>query len=317
MPTGPIVHNSLDAPPKAVKPARKRRRGPIAFLVFALIAALVAGGAWFLGVGKKVTVPGLADLTPSAAQAQLKPLNLSLRIAGQQFSETVAVGHIISTDPAAGVDVRDGSTVNAIISKGLERYAIPQVAGMSIADATTAIEDSSLTVGGQTSAYDEKIPKGKVVGTNPPANQKLKRDQQVTLIVSKGSAPIPVPNLVGRSASSAQKSLTNLGLTYDVSRAYSKTVPQGHVISTDPGAGTNVHKGDSVSLVVSKGPPLITVPDLYKTAEADARATLTGLGFKVTVTYPLGIAPFGRVVRQSEPVGTELPYGSEITIDVV
>jgi len=315
--TGPILHNSLDAPPTLVAAPRKRRKGLITFIVFAVIAALVAGAAWYLGVGKKVTVPAVSGLTAAAAQAKLKPLNLALSIGGQQFSETIPSGHIISTNPQAGTDVRDGSTIAAIVSKGLERYAIPQVAGMSVADATAAITDSSLTVGGQTTAYDEKIAKGKVIGTNPPANQKLKRDQQVTLIVSKGPAPVPVPNLVGRSLSSAEKSLTNIGLEYSVSREYSKSVPTGHVISTDPKAGEKANRGDSVSLVVSKGPPLITVPDLYKTAEADARATLQGLGFKVTVTYPLGISPFGRVVRQSEPVGTQLPWGSTISIDVV
>jgi serine/threonine-protein kinase len=315
--TGPIVHNSLDAPPTLVAAPRKKRKGLITFIVFAVIAALVAGAAWYLGVGKKVTVPAVSGLTAAAAQAKLKPLNLALSIGGQQFSETIPSGHIISTNPQAGTDVRDGSTIAAIVSKGLERYAIPQVAGMSVADATAAITDSSLTVGGQTTAYDEKIAKGKVIGTNPPANQKLKRDQQVTLIVSKGPAPVPVPNLVGRSLSSAEKSLTNIGLEYSVSREYSKSVPTGHVISTDPKAGEKANRGDSVSLVVSKGPPLITVPDLYKTAEADARATLQGLGFKVTVTYPLGISPFGRVVRQSEPVGTQLPWGSTISIDVV
>jgi len=315
--TGPIVHNSLDAPPTLVAAPRKKRKGLITFIVFAVIAALVAGAAWYLGVGKKVTVPSVSGLTAAAAQAKLKPLNLALSIGGQQFSETIPSGHIISTNPQAGTDVRDGSTIAAIVSKGLERYAIPQVAGMSVADATAAITDSSLAVGGQTTAYDEKIAKGKVIGTNPPANQKLKRDQQVTLIVSKGPAPVPVPNLVGRSLSSAEKSLTNIGLEYSVSREYSKSVPTGHVISTDPKAGEKANRGDSVSLVVSKGPPLITVPDLYKTAEADARATLQGLGFKVTVTYPLGISPFGRVVRQSEPVGTQLPWGSTISIDVV
>ena len=317
MQTGSIIQNSLDAPPQLAVAPRKKRKGLIALLIFTVIAALVAGGAWFLGVGKKVTVPSVTGMTTSAAQAKLKPLNLTLSVAGQQFSEIVPTGHIISTNPSGGVDVRDGSNVTAVVSKGLERYAIPQVAGMSVADATTAITDSSLTVGGKTTAYDEKIAKGKVIGTNPPANQKLKRDQQVTLIVSKGPAPVPVPKLIGRSLSAAEKALTNAGLTYSVSREYSKTIPTGRVISTDPSAGAKVNRGDAVALVVSKGPPLITVPDLYKTAEDDARTTLTGLGFKVTVTYPLGIAPFGRVVRQSEPVGTELPWGSTISIDVV
>jgi serine/threonine-protein kinase len=69
--------------------------------------------------------------------------------------------------------------------------------------------------------------------------------------------------------------------------------------------------------VVSKGPPPVTVPDLYRVSEDEARATLTSLGFKVSVVYPIGITPFGLVVKQSAKAGSTLPFGSTVTIEVV
>ena len=74
---------------------------------------------------------------------------------------------------------------------------------------------------------------------------------------------------------------------------------QGDVVSMAPKPGVTVPKGSQVSMVVSKGPPPVVVPDLYTMSEADAKAALKGLGFKVKVTYPIGITPFDRVVKQS------------------
>ncbi len=151
----------------------------------------------------------------------------------------------------------------------------------------------------------------------PAPGTKLKRGQAVTLVVSKGPAPVPLPSFVGKPADQTVAALTKLGLKSTSTSAYSKTVPSGSVVSTSPKAGTPLPKGSSVALVVSKGPPLVVVPDLYRTAEADARTTLTGLGFKVVVSYPIGFTPFGRVVRQSVDAGTSAPWGSTIRLDVV
>jgi serine/threonine-protein kinase len=188
---------------------------------------------------------------------------------------------------------------------------------MSVEEATVAITDGSLTVGATTSAYDETTLVGKVVSTNPPPGQKLKRDQAVALVLSKGPAPVPLPNYVGKPAAQVTAALTKLGLKVKTTQDYSKTVAEGSVISTTPKAGVAVPKGGTVTLVVSKGPPLVVVPDLYRVPEADARAQLTRLGFKVDVSYPIGFTPFGRVVTQSAKAGTALPFGSTVGIDVV
>jgi len=298
-------------------PRKRRRRGWIPLLAVLLAGALVAGVAWFYGAAHTVAVPSVYNLTPSAASAKLAPLGLSLDASATGYSETVPAGKIISTDPAPGADARRDSTVSAVVSKGPERHAVPAVAAMSVADATQAVTDASLTVGGTTQAYDPKIATGAVVTATPAPGTKLKRGQAVTLIVSKGPAPVPLPSFVGKPADQTVAALTKLGLKSTSTSAYSKTVPSGSVVSTSPKAGTPLPKGSSVALVVSKGPPLVVVPDLYRTAEADARTTLTGLGFKVVVSYPIGFTPFGRVVRQSVDAGTSAPWGSTIRLDVV
>jgi beta-lactam-binding protein with PASTA domain/tRNA A-37 threonylcarbamoyl transferase component Bud32 len=314
----PASATTAAPPPTTAKPmSRRRRRGWIGLLVVLALGAIVAGAAWAYGTARTVQVPGVVGLTAAAAQAKLTPLQLTLDSSSTGFSETVPAGRIISTDPRPGADARQGSSVSAVVSKGPERYAVPQVAGMSVADATTAITDASLAVGATTSTYDERTASGLVVTTNPGPTTKLKRGQAVSLVVSKGPAPVPLPALVGRSATEAVATLKKLGLQSASTLAYSKTVTAGDVISTNPKSGAAVPRGSTVSLVVSKGPPPVTVPDLYRTSEADARTALTDLGFKVTVTYPIGFTPFGRVVRQSADAGSTLPWGSLIEIQVV
>ena len=310
---------SRPAPP-AVRPKgpkRKRRKGPIALLVVLVIGALVAGGAWYYGVAKTVPMPSVVNLTPEKAQQKLAPDQLTLDSSQTDFSETVKPGLIISTDPRPGQDAREGTTVTAIVSKGPERYAVPLVAGKTVDDATTALESGNLTLGKTTEAYSDKVGVGVVVTTNPAPGVKLKRDQAVDLVVSKGPAPVKPPKLAGQTQAAATATLTKAGLKVTTSSDYSKTVKTGSVISTSPGSGATVPKGSTVNLVISKGPPLTPVPDVYKMSEADAKARLKSAGFKVDVTYPIGITPFGRVVAQSVDAGKSIPWGSTIQIQVV
>jgi len=311
--TGPV--RAL-APPVARRP-KKRRRGLFVLLAVLVLGALVAGAGWYAGIGRMVTVPALVNLTPAAAQAKLAGKDLSLDTSQRSFSETVKAGLIVSTDPPAGSDARQGSTVTAVLSKGPERYAVPQVAGMSVDDATAALSDASLTVGASTSAYDPNVGKGFVITTNPVPRTPLKRDQPVTLVISKGPAPVPVPAVVNQPAKDVLKQLTALGFKVTTSTAFSKTVAAGNVISSDPKAGTAVPKGGAVALVVSKGPPLVTVPDVYTMSEPDAKVLLSKLGFDVRATYPVGVTPFDRVIKQSLKANSQAPWGSTIEIQVV
>ena len=298
-------------------PTRRRSKAPLVLLIVLALGAALAAGAWFLGAAKSVQVPTLVNLTPAQAQSKLTPLSLKLDATQTDFSETVKAGTIIRTDPSAGADSREGSTVTAIVSKGPERFTVPQVAGMTVDDATAALSDDSLVVGTTTQAYNASIPTGAVVTSNPAPGTKLKRGQAVNLVVSKGPAPVPVPKVVGKSQAQATSVLTNAGLKVTSSQDWSKTISAGNVISSDPAAGVVVPKGGTVTIVVSKGPPPVLVPDVYKMAEADAKSALESAGFVVKIIYPIGITPFGRVVAQSPAAGKSLPWGSTIEIQVV
>ena len=304
------------APGSKVKAPRKRRRGPLALVAVIALGGLLAWLGWSYGL-KQVPVPAVVNLTAAQAQAKLEPLGFGLDTSQSEFSETVKKGLIISTDPAGGSDAREGSTISAVLSKGPERYAVPQVAGATVDEATSALLAANLAVGGTTQAYDEKIPVGDVVTTDPKPSSMLKRDQPVDLVISKGPAPVKLPDLTGKTLAVASAALTKLGMKVTSTEDYSKTVAKGAVISSNPKAGTAVPKGTPVALVVSKGPPLVVVPDVYRVPEAEARAALRKAGFNVTVTYPIGFTPFGRVVSQSVDGGKKAPFGSTIEIQVV
>jgi serine/threonine-protein kinase len=304
-------------PPARPTPARRRRRGWIPLVALLVVAALVAGGAWALGAARVVAVPAVVGLTPEAAAEKLTAVALTLDASGTAFSETVKAGTIISTDPEPGAEVREGSTVAAVVSRGPERYAVPAVSGSTLAQARQAITDANLAVGEVTTAFNEKIPVDQVVGTDPKAGTKLKRDQAVGIVVSKGPAPVKIPDLAGSTKAAATAALTKRGLEVTATEEFSKTVAAGRVITSTPKPGTTAPKGSTVALVVSKGPPPVVVPDLYRIAEDEARATLRGLGLKVSVVYPIGITPFGLVVKQSAKAGSTVPWGSTVTIEVV
>jgi serine/threonine-protein kinase len=315
--TAPQAAGAPPQKPAQAQAPRRRRRGPIALVAVLVVAALVAGAGWYLGVGRTVQVPPVAGLTVEQAQDKLGPLGISLDASQDEFSETVAAGEIIRTDPDAGSDVREGTTIAAIVSKGPERYDVPQLKGMTLDEAEAALLDGNLVLGKVTKAYDEKVEKDLVVKSTPAAATPMKKGQAVDLVVSRGPAPVKIPNLTGQSKAAATAALQKSGLEVAYDEATSKTVTKGAVISSSPKAGTTVPKGSKVTLVISLGPPPVTVPDLYRTDEQAAIKALEDLGLKVKVTYPIGFTPFGRVVAQSVAAGKEIPWGSTVTIQVV
>jgi eukaryotic-like serine/threonine-protein kinase len=294
--------------------APRRRRWWPAVVAAALIAGLTA---WFflLGPGATATVPSVQGRTQAEAVSAVRTAALDPRVT-QAFSEKVAAGVVISTDPAAGTTVRRGTDVALVVSKGPERYAVPPVVGMTLAEATARIEDVNLEVGKVGKAFDEKVPEGQVVSAKPGPGASLKKGATVSLTVSKGRKPIEVPDLTGKDATKAARELSALGLKVDATKQQnSDTVGKGKVISQDPRDGT-LFKGDKVTLVVSKGPVLVDVPNVVGQQLAQARTALEGAGFKVEVRRALG-GFFGTVRLQDPSGGSKAPKGSTITLTIV
>ncbi len=305
---------------RAARGGRRRGRGWVVLLAILLAAALVGGAGWWYGSARAVPVPGVTGKTMSQAQQAFAGSELTIEAGEQAYSESVAKGRIITTDPAPGGEARVGSVVRATVSLGPERFTVPDLAERSVADARTALSEGNLlaakTVQRQ---YDESVTKGLVIATTPKPGAQLRRGTPVTLIVSRGPQPIPVPGgLAGSTVADAKAALARVGLEATTSEQFSMAQPAGRVISTRPAAGKKLHRGDTVALVVSNGPPPVDVPSVRGMGESDAVTKLRSLGLKVKVNKPaLGYTPFGLVQGQSAVGQGALRKGDTITITVV
>jgi eukaryotic-like serine/threonine-protein kinase len=292
---------------------RRRRRWWPAVLASALVAALTA---WFfvVGPGAMATVPSVQGHAQPEAVAAVRTASLDPRVT-EAFDEKVPKGTVVAVRPGPGTDVRRGTDVALVVSKGPERYAVPAVVGMTVAEATARIEGVRLEVGKVAEAFSEKVPDGQVISAKPGPGASLKKGTAVAMTVSKGRKPIKVPDLTGEGAQAAAARLGELGLEVDASqRENSDTVPSGRVITQSPRDGT-VFRGDTVTLVVSKGPVLVAVPSVVGQQLEQARQTLEAAGFTVVVREALG--GFFGTVRLQDPSGGTAPKGSTITLTIV
>ncbi|MBM3687005.1 MAG: Stk1 family PASTA domain-containing Ser/Thr kinase [Actinobacteria bacterium] len=305
------------APPRAAR--RRRGRGWVVALVLLLLA--VGGAAfagWYLaaGPGKQVTVPGIVNLSEAEATTALKSAGLRLEVAGEEFSETVAAGLILSADPEPGASVAADSVVAVVLSRGPERYAVPDVLGQPLEAARSALADAQLGVGVITEEWDPAVAIGAVVSVDPAVGEELRSGTLVDLIVSKGPKPVRLADYAGSPADDVRAELEAAGLVVKSTEEFSAEYAEGLVVSTTPGKGERVPVGGAVALVVSKGPPPVEVPYLIDMKRDDAVALLQNLGLNVEVNEP-PFTPLSRVIAQDPDAGTLIPQGSTVTITII
>ena len=301
------------------RPAPRRRgsrRGMVLLLVVVLLVALVALAGWWLGMGRYTSTPGLINLSRADAEAKLEAAGLELEVAGREFSETVTRGSVMETDPGAGTRIVTGGTVEVVLSKGAERYAVPKLAGRPVEEVAGVLESGNLGVGEVTEVWHETVPVGLVVGSTPPAGTELRRDATVDVAVSKGPKPVRIPDLTGKDADRAQTRLEELGFRVSVTEDNSDEVDEGRVISQTPSSGKGF-EDDEIELVVSLGPVMVEVPTVTTMPVEDATETLEELGFEVRTEQTDLYIGWDRVVRQSPRAEESVPEGSTITLYVV
>lgn len=299
-------------------PAPKRSRRGILTVVAVMLLAFAAGAAawWFvLGPGATTTIPTVASLSQDAAVSALQAAHLDAHVT-PVFSETVAKGVVVDSDPRAGGTLHRGDTVTLQVSKGPERYDVPSLTGKSRSQAKNALEKVHLALGTVSEAYDETIAEGKVIASTPPEGTPMKRGQPVAVVLSLGPRPIDVPNLTGTTVTDATTLLEGLGLKLTQGDdVYSTDVPEGQIAEQEPADGT-LQRDGTVTVHVSKGPEMVEVPSVYLKSTKDATDILEGAGFKVKLTFILG-GPLHTVTGQTPGAGEKAPKGSVVELTVV
>ncbi|MCB0895967.1 MAG: Stk1 family PASTA domain-containing Ser/Thr kinase [Nocardioides sp.] len=303
-------------PPPGGRP--RRRRGLLVMVLAVLLVVGLGVGAWWFLDGRYTSTPSVLGLTGAAAKHELEDAGLTPEVGDKAYSETVPAGRVVATDPEPGAKVADGGTVTLTISLGKERYDVPKLAGKSEDQARAALADTHLAVGTVDGAWSDTVPKGDVVSTSPKAGTTVRPDTAVDLVVSKGPAPVKLKDWVGKDSDDALAWFDAKGLDGKVvDEQYSDDVADGDVISMDPPAGTTLHRGDEVHLVVSQGPELIEVPSVRAQGVDAATATLEALGFKVVTDKATGYLGLGFVYSQSPGGGDMAPKGATITLTLI
>lgn len=308
--------------PKGFPPRKKKRRG-LWFVLALFVGVFIAGlGGWWLaaGPGQNIETPNLVGKTLEEAQGVLLATTdtekITIAAGDPVFSETIPAGIIVATDPQPGSGINPSGVISASISQGPERYLVPDVAGMTPEAAADAITAANLTLGGRTEAFDDNVAAGQVAKTTPKIGSELKPGERVDLVISKGAKPVEIPKVVGKPIKTVEVNLVSLGLQVARTNVFSETVKKNTVMSIKPKAGNIVPSGSIVEVVVSKGPPPVTVPNLVDMPRQKAIAALKRIGLQARVEVGT-VAPLNRVISQSPVAGTEIPKGSAVTIRII
>lgn len=205
---------------------------------------------------QNVKVPNVVGKGEDEAQEMIEDAGLIVNVESA-YDDSVESGKVISSNPSAGVELKEGSSVTIVVSKGAEKVSIPNVIGSSQADAEAAITGQGLSVGSVTEEYSDDYSAGVVIAQNPTAQDaKVSKGTSVNLTVSKGPKTeyVSVPSLSGKTQSQAEQALKDAGLVPgNVHQEYSSSVAAGYVISQTANPGSQMEKGSYVDFTISLG----------------------------------------------------------------
>lgn len=198
-----------------------------------------------------VAVPTVAGLTQGDATAAIEAAGLRVGTVDQVNDEAIPAGSVVSAGPAPGQEapaadgtVPKGTLLTLVVSNGPAPRAVPDgLTGIPVADARTRL--AAVQLGAEIrDDYSSTVPAGIVASVGTPAGTEVPRGTPVVLVVSKGPAPIPIPDVIGQSGTSAAAALQAAG--FGVSGIEGS--PSNAVLATDPPAGEPHQVGTAVRI---------------------------------------------------------------------
>ena len=266
-----------------------------------------------------VTVPDVTGLAQASAEANITAAQLAVGVVSTAYSNTVAVGNVISQNPAAGSSVAHDTTVDIEVSLGVEPVTVPNVVGSAQAAAEASITGANLTVGSVSTSYSDTVAAGLVISQSPAGGASVAPSTSVDIEVSLGVEMVTVPNVVGAPQATAEASITASNLTVGtVTSINSSTIPAGIVISQSVTAGSSVVHDTAVDLVVSAGEQMVSVPNVVGSSQASATSTLSAASLNVGTVTGAGsnTVPAGEVISQNPGSGASVAAGSSVDLVV-
>ncbi|OBG64025.1 serine/threonine protein kinase [Mycobacterium sp. E1715] len=287
----------------------------VAALAVLTIVVVIAFNT-FGGTTRDVQVPDMRGQVSADAIAALQNRGFKTRTL-QKPDSTIPPDHVISTDPGANASVGAGDEITINVSTGPEQREVPDVSSLSYSDAVSKLKAAGFSKFKQANSPSSPELLGKVIGTNPPANQTSAITNVITVIVGSGPETKQVPDVAGQTVDVAQKNLTVYGFTKVTQAQVDSTRPAGEVIGTNPPKGQTVPVDSVIELQVSKGNQFV-MPDLSGMFWTDAEPRLRALGWTGVLDKGPDVDAGGsqshRVVYQNPPAGTGCNRDGIITL---
>ncbi|OBF06514.1 serine/threonine protein kinase [Mycobacterium sp. ACS4054] len=287
----------------------------VAALAVLTIVVVIAFNT-FGGTTRDVQVPDMRGQVSADAIATLQNRGFKTRTL-QKPDSTIPPDHVINTDPGANASVSAGDEITINVSTGPEQREVPDVSSLSYSDAVSKLKAAGFSKFKQTNSPSSPELLGKVIGTNPPANQTSAITNVIAVIVGSGPETKQVPDVGGQTVDVAQKNLTVYGFTKVTQAQVDSTRPAGEVIGTNPPKGQTVPVDSVIELQVSKGNQFV-MPDLSGMFWTDAEPRLRALGWTGVLDKGPDVDAGGsqshKVVYQNPPAGTGCNRDGVITL---
>lgn len=271
----------------------------------------------------KVKMINVLGKTEEEAREMLNSMNLGLDVVSSEFSDEYEKGQIIS-QLIGGNPVNEGeivdinSTVEVVLSKGPAALAVPDLSGKTETEAQSEIESMGLVFKVSDHQYNDSYEAGKVISSDPEPGKEINKGETVSVIISRGTEKVTVPNLYNMDLESARNALSELGLNVgkvETATQYSEVVEEGKVLNQNYQSGSSVAKGTEIDLVLSKG-----VEEATRSWKGSVRINQSDLpeGFesgniKLELTQTVDDSTVTKNILDNTMSKDEFPYTMQIT----
>lgn len=239
------------------QPKKKRKKWPIIVGVTALLAVIAALLIIFwpsLFGPKSALIPEVVGLEEAEAVSLLEENGFVVEDKLEDYSEEYPAGKVFSTNPEEGKKREIGSSITIYVSLGKETTELADYVSRDYEDIVTFLEGRGFKIAEPEWVYND-APKGQILKQTPEAGENVVPDEtEIVFTVSAGKEMKTLADLSNYTEKElkdyADKSRFNIRI---IKREESDSVKEGHLISQDPAANTELEVGSRVDVVISKG----------------------------------------------------------------
>lgn len=224
----------------------------------ALVFVAIIFGKKYINKNKQdlVLVPALTGLTETEALNKAKANNLIAVVSEYKTESNVEPGKVLEQDPESSTEVKKGTIIKLVVSKGEEQVSVPNLSNMTIENAKIQLNKLGLEIGEITKENSDNFEAGKIMQQHPDSGTSISKDSKVDVVISLGKKEelVEMVDLIGADISQASNKLKSIGLNIgNIEKKFSNSYDTNQVIWQQYDAGKKLKKDSSIDVIISKG----------------------------------------------------------------